>query len=170
MESRAKAAGHAIHQQMVVFPLGLLATAVVFDVIGLIGGDGRFTAAAYLMIAAGVIMGIIAAVFGSIDLAAIPNGTRAKRIGQLHAAGNVVMIALFAVSWFLRGSIQDNTPTTFALVLELLAAVLALGTGWLGGELVGRLGVGVDDNANLDAPADLTTGIFLHHGPRRAGP
>lgn len=169
MESRAKAAGHAIHQQLVVFPLGLLATAVVFDVIGLIGGDGRFSSAAYLMVAAGVITGLLAAVFGSIDLAAIPKGTRAKRIGQLHAGGNVVMITLFAVSWFLRSGVQDNAPTTFALVLESLAAVLALGTGWLGGELVGRLGVGVDDGANLDAPADFSTGIFLKHGPRRAG-
>lgn len=79
------------------------------------------------------------------------------------------MIVLFAISWFLRGGVLDNAPTTFAFVLELLAAVLALGTGWLGGELVGRLGVGVDDGANLDAPADFTTGIFLHRGARGAG-
>jgi hypothetical protein len=29
-------------------------------------------------------------------------------------------------------------------------------TGWLGGELVDRLGVGVDDGANLDAPSSLS--------------
>ena len=41
MESHAKAAGHAIHQQLVAFPLGLLATAVVFDIIHALGdGDG----------------------------------------------------------------------------------------------------------------------------------
>lgn len=169
MESRAKAAGHAIHQQLVVFPLGLLATAVAFDAIGLIGGDSRFSSAAHLMIAAGVISGVLAAIFGSIDLAAIPNGTRAKRIGKLHAGGNVVMIVLFAISWFLRSGAQDNAPGTLAFVLELLAAALAMGTGWLGGELVGRLGVGVDDGANLDAPANLATGIFLKHGARRTG-
>lgn len=169
MESRAKAAGHAVHQQLVVFPLGLLATAVVFDVIGLIGGDGRFTSAAYLMIAAGVIMGLVAAVFGSIDFAAVPKGTRAKRIGQLHAGGNVVMIVLFAISWYLRSGAQDNTPTTFAFMLEVLAALMAFGTGWLGGELVSRLGVGVDDGANLDAPANFSTGIFLKRRTRRVG-
>lgn len=38
-ESHAKAAGHAIHQQLVVFPLGLLATAVVFDVLRLVTDD-----------------------------------------------------------------------------------------------------------------------------------
>jgi hypothetical protein len=29
-------------------------------------------------------------------------------------------------------------------------------TGWLGGELVERLGVGVDAGANLDAPSSLS--------------
>ncbi len=29
-------------------------------------------------------------------------------------------------------------------------------TGWLGGELVDRLGVGMDEGANLDAPNSLT--------------
>ncbi|MBT2521883.1 DUF2231 domain-containing protein [Arthrobacter sp. ISL-28] len=169
MESRAKAAGHAIHQQLVVFPLGLLTAAVVFDVIGLLAGNGHFTSAAYLMIAAGVIMGLVAAVFGFIDYLAVPNGTRAKRVGRVHGIGNVVMIVLFAVSWLLRGGIQDYTPTTLAFVLELLAVIIASGTGWLGGELVSRLGVGVDDGASLDAPAKFTTGIFLKRGSRRAG-
>ena len=33
MESRAKLLGHPIHQMLIVFPLGLLATAVLFDVL-----------------------------------------------------------------------------------------------------------------------------------------
>jgi uncharacterized membrane protein len=43
-----------------------------------------------------------------------------------------------------------------ALVLALVGAGLALVTGWLGGELVDRLGVGVDDGAHLDAPSSLS--------------
>ena len=31
MESRAKLAGYAIHPMLIVFPLGLPATAVIFD-------------------------------------------------------------------------------------------------------------------------------------------
>jgi hypothetical protein len=34
--------------------------------------------------------------------------------------------------------------------------LLALVTAWLGGELVERLGVGVDEGANLDAPSSLS--------------
>ncbi|WP_458113520.1 DUF2231 domain-containing protein [Arthrobacter sp. R1-13] len=167
MESRAKAAGHAIHQQLVVFPLGLLTGAVVFDIIGLVLNDGRFTTAGYLMIAAGVLMGLLAAVFGLIDYLAVPGESRAKRVGRLHGIGNALMLVLFAVSWFLRGGTQDYVPTALPFVLELVAIVIATGTAWLGGELVSRLGVGVDDGANLDAPAKLTTGIFLKRGAGR---
>jgi hypothetical protein len=47
-------------------------------------------------------------------------------------------------------------PTTLALVFSFAGYVLLFVTGWLGGELVDRLGVGVDDGANLDAPNSLT--------------
>jgi uncharacterized membrane protein len=39
MESRAKILGHAAHALLIVFPLGLLATAVIFDVIYLFTGN-----------------------------------------------------------------------------------------------------------------------------------
>jgi uncharacterized membrane protein len=44
-----------------------------------------------------------------------------------------------------------------ALVVVELAAVGVAGVAaWLGGELVGRLGIGVDEDANPDAPSSLT--------------
>jgi hypothetical protein len=39
MESRAKILGHPIHQMLIPFPLGLLGTAVIFDIIYLIWGN-----------------------------------------------------------------------------------------------------------------------------------
>ena len=33
MESRAKLAGHAVHPMLITLPLGLLGTAVIFDLI-----------------------------------------------------------------------------------------------------------------------------------------
>ena len=155
MESRVKLAGHPVHQMLIVFPLGLLATAVVFDVIFLVSDSPAWTMAAFFMIGAGVITGLAAAVPGSADWLAIPRGTRAKRIGLIHGVGNVIVLALFALSWYMR---LDNpaAPPTEAVVAGLLGAGLAGVTGWLGGELVGRLGVGVDDGAHLDAPSSLT--------------
>ena len=167
MEGSAKAAGHPIHQQLVVFPLGLLATAVVFDVLRLITDNDDFAIASYYMIAAGIIAGLLAAVFGAIDFAAIPGGTRAKRVGAMHGGGNVVVVVLFAVSWFLRGDEPGYAPTTLAFLVALVAALIATVTGWLGGELVDRLGVGVDPDAGLDAPSSFETGIKLGRSARR---
>jgi uncharacterized membrane protein len=109
------------------------------------------------MIAAGVISGLVAAVFGLIDFLAIPNGTRAKRVGRLHGIGNVVVVALFAASWVLRRD-DPVRPEMLAIVLSAVAAAGAGVPGWLGGELVDRLSVGVDDGAHVDAPSSL-------HGP-----
>jgi uncharacterized membrane protein len=161
MESSAKAAGHSVHQQLIVFPLGLLATAVVFDLLRLLTDDDGFATASYYMIAAGVISGLLAAVFGAIDFLAIPAATRAKRVGAVHGAGNVVVVALFAFSWALRIDEPAHAATALALWLALAGGALATVTGWLGGELVDRLGVGIDDDAHLDAPASFTTGIRL---------
>jgi uncharacterized membrane protein len=165
IESSAKAAGHAIHQQLIVFPLGLLATAVVFDILGLVTDAQGFATASFYMIAAGVISGLVAALFGAIDYLGIPAGTRAKRVGAVHGLGNLVVVALFAVSWLLRTD-DGHAPGTVAFVLALVAAVLATVTGWLGGELVSRLGVGVHPEANVDAPASFETGIRLPRGGR----
>jgi uncharacterized membrane protein len=155
MESKVKLAGHAIHPMLIVFPLGLFATAVVLDLVYLFTGNAVLAEVAYWDILVGVIGGLVAAVFGFADWRNIPAGTRAKAVGLLHGAGNVVIVLLFAAAWFLRGGNADHAATTFPLVLEIVALVLALVTAWLGGELVERLRVGVDDNAALDAPSSL---------------
>jgi uncharacterized membrane protein len=108
------------------------------------------------MIAPGVITGLLAAPFGFIDWLAIPPGTRAKRIGAVHGLGNVVVVLLFAGSWLLRGD-APRAPDGLALALSFVAGGLALFTGWLGGELVDRLSVGVDEGANVNAPSSLQT-------------
>jgi uncharacterized membrane protein len=155
MEAKARLFGHPIHQALIVFPLGVLATAVIFDVIHLVTGGARWAEVSFWMICAGVIAGLVAAPFGFIDWLGIPGGTRAKRIGLLHGAGNVVVVVLFAASWLMR---RDNVtfPETFALVLSFAGAGLALMTGWLGGELVSRLGIGVSEGANVNAPNSLS--------------
>jgi uncharacterized membrane protein len=159
MESKAKALGHPIHQMRVPFPFGLLATAAIFDVIYLIWGNSTMITVSYWMIAAGIIGGVIAAPFGLIDYLAIPSGTRAKSIGLIHGVGNVFVLLLFAGSWWLRYESIDQSgihvPSVAALVLSFAGFALAGVTGWLGGELVDRLSVGVDDGAHLDAPNSL---------------
>ena len=157
MESRAKAFGHPIHPMLIVFPLGLLVTAVVFDIIGMVTGNTAFAIVSFWNIAAGIVGGLIAAIFGLIDWLAIPSSTRAKSIGLYHGGGNVVVVLLFALSWLIRLNEPGSVPSTLAFILALLGMALGAVTGWLGGELVDRLGVGVDDGANLNAPNALSS-------------
>jgi uncharacterized membrane protein len=155
MQSRAKLFGHSIHAMLIAFPVGLLVTAVIFDVMHIVAKAGLWATIAYYMICAGIIGGVAAALFGLIDYIGIPDATRAKRIGAIHGVGNVLVIGLFAASWWLRRPMPDE-PSRTALILSFLGLTLAGGTSWLGGELVERLGVGVDDGAHLDAPSSLS--------------
>lgn len=156
MESKAKIVGHPAHPIMIVFPLGLLATSAIFDVVYLLTDNSTFALVSYWMIVSGILGGLAAAAPGWIDWFAIPGGTRAKRVGLVHGLGNVAVLVLFAGSWLLRRSVPGYEPSTLALILSFVAFGLAGFTGWLGGELVDRLGVGVDHGANLNASNSLT--------------
>lgn len=155
MEARAKLFGHPIHQVLIVFPLGLLSTAVIFDVIHLITGNVRWAEISFWMIAAGIVGGLLAAPFGWIDWFAIPKGTRAKSVGLTHGIGNVILLVLFALSWLLRRDAPED-PGAVALVLSFAGVALGAVTGWLGGELVDRHAVGVDEGAHLNSPHSLS--------------
>jgi uncharacterized membrane protein len=167
MDARAKLFGHPIHQMLIVFPLGLLAMAVAFDIVWLLRDQPGWAASSYHMMAAGVITGLAAAVFGFLDYTAIPAGTRAKRIGLLHGVGNVVVVALFAASWWQRYIGIPLEPSGAAIALGVAGALVALVTGWLGGELVDRLAVGVDEGAHVDAPSSLSGPVVPR--PNRRG-
>ena len=152
----ARILGHQVHPMLIVFPLGLLAISVIFDGVYLVTANPVFATTAYWDILAGVIGGLTAAVFGFWDWLTIPPRTRAKRIGALHGAINVVVVVLFIASWLIRrGDALLHAPSTGALLLSCFAVALAVIGGWLGGELVERLGIGVAENAGVDAPSSL---------------
>jgi hypothetical protein len=108
MESRAKLAGHAVHPMLITVPLGLLGTAVVFDLLDLLTDADTLVMAAFYTIAAGILGGLLAAVFGLWDWLAIPAGTRARRIGLWRGLGNAV--ALVCSRW--SGSCGADRSTT----------------------------------------------------------
>jgi len=168
MEARVKLLGHPVHQMLIVLPLGLLTGVILFDVVHLLTGGARWADVSYALIPAGVLTGLLAAVFGLADWTKIPSGTRAKRVGALHGSGNVVVVLLFAASWLLRGG-SPTDPPALSLVLSFAGGGLSMVTGWLGGELVDRLGVGVDDGANLDAPSSLSGRSAAERGRRVPG-
>lgn len=155
MKAKATLFGHPVHPMLIVFPLGLLSVAAIFDIIYISTHNGHWAEVSYWMIVSGIIGGLIAAVFGLIDWLGIPQGTRAKYIGLIHGLSNVVVVVLFIVSWFMRRP-DPAAPSITAMTLGWIGIVIALFAGWLGGELVYRLNVGVEHGANLDAPNSLS--------------
>jgi uncharacterized membrane protein len=147
--------GHPVHPILIVFPLGLLPTAVACDIIFWVTHNPNWGHIAYWLIAGGVLSGIVAAAFGFADWLGLDSGTRAKRLGVWHLAVNDIMLLLFAVSWWIRRSAPDR-PTMVATVLAVVALLFGLVGGWLGGELVYRLSVGVDFDAHVDSPSSLS--------------
>jgi uncharacterized membrane protein len=89
------------------------------------------------------------------DWLGIRSGSRAKRIGAWHGLGNLVVVLLFVVSWATRLGDLEYAPGILPFVLGLIGLGIALVTAWLGGELVYRLRIGVDDDAHEDAPSSL---------------
>ena len=156
METRVKLAGHPIHPMLIVLPLGLFSIGVVFDIVYLAKNDATFAEVAFWNITAGFVGGLLAAVFGLIDWLAIPKNTRAKRIGLWHGGGNVAIVAVFLLSWLMRSPNHAYAPDLIPFLLGLVAVAAALVTAWLGGELVYRLRVAVDDDAGLNASNSLS--------------
>jgi len=156
MESKTKFLGHPVHPMLIVIPLGLFVTTMIVDTIYLFTRNPILPAVAFFNIAIGVVAGLVAAFFGMHDWMAIPLNTRARSIAGWHGLGNVAVVTMFGISWWLRSNVMNYMPTQLALILSYGGFLLGGVTAWLGGELVYRLSVGVDHGANLDAPSSLS--------------
>jgi uncharacterized membrane protein len=153
-----RAFGHAVHPMLVVFPLGLLATSLVWDIVFLVSGNVMWAQTSFWTIVAGLAGALIAAVPGFVDWLAIPRGSRAWRIGAWHLVLNLIVVTLFVVSAGLRLANRMGSysaPDLSDMVPGWIALGAAVVSGWLGGELVERLGVAVDEDANVNAPSSL---------------
>jgi len=157
MKAKVLVAGHALHAQLIVFPLGLLGISVLWDILRVSSDNPMWAHVAFWTIAAGVASALAAAIPGFVDYLTIPNGTRAKSVATWHMILNLIIVALFAISLVLRaGGDRDYTAAGLgAMVPGWLGVGLAVVSGWLGGELVERMGIGVHDGAHPDAPPSI---------------
>jgi uncharacterized membrane protein len=160
MQSRIRLLGHPIHPILVAFPLALFSVAVLFDAVYLVTGFETLADVAYWNITIGIVGGLVAAVFGFVDWAAIPKRTRARSVGAWHGVGNAFVIALLLISWYLRLQDYSYAPDITPFVVAVIGVSIALVTAWLGGELVYRLRVAVDENAGLNAPSSISAGLI----------
>lgn len=139
--------GHPFHPVMVTVPIGAWLASVVFDIVALTGPEqeSAFVTGAYWLIGIGIVGAVLAALFGLMDLLAIPRGTKAFRTALTHMTLNLVVVVLFVINFAIRVG-QDSDYASVGLFILSLIAVALLGlSGWLGGKLAYRYGVRVAD-------------------------
>jgi len=137
--------GHPLHPVLTDLPIGFWTTAFVFDLLPF-RGSGK---AARTMIGLGTLSALPTAVSGWADWSALPD--RQKRPGVVHAAANAVAIGLYAMSYVAR----RRGRTARGVALSMLGAGAATLGGYLGGELVYRLGAGVNTGNAAMETADM---------------
>jgi len=119
--------GHPIHPLLVTVPIGSWVAALIFDIAAKVSDEGSaFAEGAYWLIGLGVVAALVAALFGLMDLFAIPRGTKAFRTGLTHMALNVTTVVLLAVSFIVRASGDYEKPASGGLIVLSVVALAIL--------------------------------------------
>jgi uncharacterized membrane protein len=154
--STASIAGHPIHPMLVAFPIAFLVGGLLTDVAYWQTGDAFWAQASLWLVGAGVVSGLLAAVFGLIDFVTIRRARNAS--GWIHLVGNVVAVLLSAVSVLFRMPDPEAVVMPTGLAISAVVTVMLLVTGWLGGELAFRDKIGVvgrgDPKERLEASTE----------------
>src|SRR5881628_304345 len=123
MESRTKLTGHSIHSALIFLPLALLSTGVMFDFVHLLSGSPIFTRISYFMVFAGLVAGVVAGLFGWVDLLAIAARNKAYKVGLVHGVVNTIMLVFYGASLYVR----SNDPAQPEIMATMFSTV---GTGF----------------------------------------
>src|SRR4051812_25820933 len=120
--------GHPFHPILVTIPIGAWVASLVFDIASKASGDGSATLveASYWLIGLGVIGALLAALFGLMDLARIPRGTRALRYGLTHMTLNLAVVGIFIGDWFWRHDSYETAARVQTGQLVLSAVAIGL--------------------------------------------
>jgi uncharacterized membrane protein len=148
MASPASIGGHPVHPMLIPFPIGLWAFSLVADVIYLWRGNPVWrNYIAFYTLLGGIIGAVAAAVPGFIDWLSIKDRNVVK-IANWHARLNVIALLIFTASFYLRttrGSALVSEGYTIPIALSVLGVILISISGYLGGEMVFKHGVAVDE-------------------------
>jgi len=138
--------GHPFHPILVTVPIGAWIASLVFDIASRVSDDTAvFAEGSYWLIAVGIVGALLAAVFGLLDLLAIPRGTPAFKTALTHMSINLLVVAVFVVDFALRAADGYKAVGNVPLTLSVVAIALLGVSGWLGGKLAYRYGVRVAD-------------------------
>lgn len=145
--------GHAVHPLLTDTVIGAWTSALVLDVAG-----GRDAEAADRLIAVGILAALPTAATGAADWAdSEPGNDGVRRVGAVHALGNVTALGLQVASLGAR----RRGARRSGVILSLGANALLGLTGYLGGHLTLAQGVGVDQTVFDPGPEEWTDALAV---------
>jgi nitrite reductase/ring-hydroxylating ferredoxin subunit len=148
--------GHPVHPMLTDVPIAAWTSALVLD---LWGGE-RARQAADALVGVGVLAALPTAATGLSDLA--DTEERPERgLGAAHALGNVTAVCLYGASWLARRGGRRGAGVR----LGLLGAAVVTASGYLGGHLAYRRGIGVDQTVFRERIEDWTPVLKEHELP-----
>ena len=140
--STAKLGDHPIHPMLIPFPIVCFILTFILD-IAYARGDGGVAEASTYILGFGLIMAALAAVAGLTDYLG-DERVRALSDALKHMLANVSAVVLEVVNFVLRLKNPDSIAST-GVYLSLVVVLILLYSGWKGGDLVFKHGVGVHD-------------------------
>lgn len=166
MRTRARIAGHPIHPMLIAFPVAFYVATVVTLLAYVATGNAFWYRVAMWSNIAAVVMAVVAALPGLIDLLSLPRRSRARATGIRHAAFNVLALVLFTISAVIlyrnvqgADDLAAGTLNTAApLTLSILGVLSTLAAGWLGWNLVQTHHVGVLPSRTTEEEEALEAG------------
>lgn len=146
-QSTAKIADHPIHPMLIPFPIVCFVGAFVTDIVYTQNGNAGWATASNWLLGVGLVMAALAAIAGFTDYL---GDDRIRRMGDAlkHMLANVAAVVLEAVNLVLRLNNPDFITSTGVYISGVVVLILIY-SGWKGGDLVYRHGVGVHDTSNL---------------------
>lgn len=139
--STVQISGHPIHPMLVQFPIVCFILTFVFDILYL-RGQTEVAVWTNWLLGIGLAMGALAAVAGLTDFLSDKRIQGADAIK--HALANVTAVVLEVVNLVMRLGNPDSIASTGVYISGLVVLIL-LYSGWKGGDLVFRHGIGVQD-------------------------
>ncbi len=139
-----KQAGHPIHPILASVTLGAWVLGSAFDLASTLGRSKSAQSTADDLIGVGTVLAVPTMLTGTADYSGLPQD--AIKVGTLHAAANVVGIALYGLSIASR----KFGARGLGIGLSLAGMGVMAASGYLGGDLAYRLQVGVNRNSPPD--------------------
>jgi len=143
--STAKIGGHPIHPMLVPFPIVCFIGVLITDVVFLNNHDAGWATASRYLLGVGIVMAALAAVAGLTDFMGDERIRGAAAVK--HMLANVTAVVLEIVNFFIRLTSNDAIAGT-GIILSAVVVLILVYSGWMGGELVFRYGIGVHDSTN----------------------